>query len=65
MMCFRDKTFCGSDCTRKTCWRHFGAADRVAARAWWSHDPDNAPIAFAPLHEMRPDYQPPATTEES
>ena len=30
MICFRDRTFCDSDCTVTECWRRFGAADRRA-----------------------------------
>ena len=47
MMCYKDKTFCDSDCTRKECWRFFGDGEREGARKWWDHDPDNAPIAFS------------------
>lgn len=47
MMCYKDKTFCSSDCVFKECPRFFGEEEREGARRWWSHDPDNAPIAFA------------------
>jgi len=35
MLCFRDMSFCDSDCTNTECHRHFGPSDRAAARAWW------------------------------
>ncbi len=47
MICFKDRTFCASDCVNKYCFRHFGDDDKYASRLWWSHDPDNAPVAFA------------------
>lgn len=59
MICFRDMTFCGSDCTNTACYRHFGEDDRQAARKWWSHDPDRAPIAFGDLSKGCPEYQSP------
>lgn len=60
MMCFRDKTFCSSDCTNALCHRHFGEDERAAARRWWGHDPDNAPVAFADFSADCTDYAPPA-----
>ena len=60
MICFRDQAFCASDCTLAACRRHFGDAERAAARAWWSHDPDYAPVAFADFSDECPDYRPPA-----
>lgn len=47
MMSYKDQTFCKSDCTNTDCYRYFGEYHRDAARKWWSHDPDNAPIAWA------------------
>lgn len=47
MICFRDMTFCSSDCTNTACHRHFGADDRAAAEKWWG-GPD-APVAFSDL----------------
>lgn len=62
-MCFRDMTFCSSDCTRVACMRHFGPAEDAAARRWWSHDPDNAPIAFSDFSATCSDYRAPMATE--
>ena len=46
-LCYKDKTFCASDCTNTACTRHFGEAEREGSRLWWDHDPDNAPIAMS------------------
>jgi len=45
-MNYKDRTFCDSDCINTHCFRNFSDDERRAARMWWSHDPDNAPIAF-------------------
>jgi hypothetical protein len=45
MICFRDRTFCQSDCTNTGCFRHFGPDDREDAIRWWGSD--EAPIAFS------------------
>ena len=34
MMCYKDKTFCSSDCTRSDCWRYFSEEDREDAKEW-------------------------------
>ena len=59
MICFRDKTWCGSDCTNRACHRFFGPAQAAAARDWWPHDPENAPVSFADYSGNCGDYQPP------
>jgi len=46
-MCYKDRTFCDSDCTQSSCYRFFSSEQKEGARRWWSHDPDNAPIAFS------------------
>jgi len=47
MLCYKDKTFCNSDCIVSSCFRFFGEAEREGSRKWWDHDPDNAPIAVS------------------
>lgn len=47
MICYRDKTFCSSDCINTACHRYFSDEVRQGARKWWDHDPDKAPIAFS------------------
>ena len=46
-LCYKDRTFCKSDCTVKECFRYFGKVQQEGAREWWGHDPDNAPIAMS------------------
>jgi hypothetical protein len=57
MLCFRDMTFCGSDCTNIQCHRFFGAPEREAAARWWG-SPD-APVAFSDFSPSCADYAPP------
>lgn len=46
-ICYKDKTFCYSDCINSECFRYFGKEEQEGARRWWSHDPDNAPVAMS------------------
>ena len=55
-LCYLDRTFCASDCTNTVCHRHFGPARAEGARRWWSHDPENAPVAFSDFSGNCPDY---------
>lgn len=62
MLCFRDMTFCKSDCINTECRRHFGEDDRAAAAKWWEmfKSPDEGPpIAFADFSKGCKDYRPP------
>ena len=45
MLCFKDMTFCSSDCCNQLCGRYFGDSERAQAKAWWKGD--NAPVAFS------------------
>ena len=56
MICYKDKTFCSSNCTNKDCHRFFSDEAREGARKWWRHDPDNAPIAFSDFSGTCPVY---------
>lgn len=56
-MCYKDQTFCSSDCTNERCFRYFGKAQVEGARAWWDHDPDNAPVAFSDFSNTCPEYK--------
>lgn len=58
-LCYKDRTFCVSDCTVSDCWRYFGPEQVEGARRWWPHDPDNAPIAWHDFSGQCPDYTPP------
>jgi hypothetical protein len=45
-MAFLDMTFCSAVCENKECFRQYTKETEEAAREWWSHDPDNAIVAF-------------------
>lgn len=60
MICYKDQTFCKSDCTNTDCFRYFGDDEREGARKWWSHNPDNAPIAWSDFSSDCSDYTPPS-----
>jgi len=57
MMCFRDMTFCSSNCRTEECPRNFTDEQREAARKWWGGE--GAPVAFSDFHRTCPDYNPP------
>lgn len=56
MMCYKDRTFCNSDCIRDDCYRFYNKEVVEGARKWWSHDPDNAPIALSDFSKRCEDY---------
>ena len=56
MICYKDKTFCDSNCTNSNCWRFLSDAEKEGARKWWHHDPDNAPIAFSDFSDTCKEY---------
>ena len=47
MMCYKDMTFCEVKCATVKCIRNLTPDVDEGARQWWSHDPDNAPIALS------------------
>jgi hypothetical protein len=55
MICFRDMTFCASDCANDKCRRHFGEDDKEAAEKWML-DP---PIAWSDFSKDCEEYQKP------
>ena len=54
MMCFRDMTFCNSDCVNSKCPRHFGDEERTKAIEWWGND--KAPVAFSDFSNNCKEY---------
>lgn len=58
MISFKDQTFCSAPCKRDTCFRHWTDELQKAARNWWSHAPDDAPIAFSDFSETCQEYLP-------
>ena len=62
MICFRDMTFCGSDCVNATCHRHFGLQQQAAAKLWAKRSGiKEAPVAFSDFSEGCNDYLKPGT----
>lgn len=60
MICFRDMTFCGSDCANTDCHRHFGEDDSKAAQEWWGEDSEHgAPVAYCDFSKDCPEYKKP------
>jgi hypothetical protein len=55
-LCYKDQTFCSSDCKNDKCFRNYTDVIHEAARKWWSHDPDNAPVAFSDFSKTCPEY---------
>lgn len=35
MLCYRDRTYCGSDVEEHTCGREFTKQDAIDAEKWW------------------------------
>ena len=56
MMCYKDMTFCWSDCTNTSCHRYFGATQEKEADMWWGGP--NAPVALSDFSGSCPDYKP-------
>lgn len=56
-LCYKDRTFCLSDCVNTTCFHHFGEEERKGARLWWSHDPDHVPVAMSDFSKNCKDYK--------
>lgn len=61
MLCFRDMSFCSSDCTNDKCFRHFGDDDAEAAKKWWGDNclKGDPPISFMDFSGDCPDYKKP------
>lgn len=47
MICYKDRTFCNSDCINKECWRYFGEEQREGAKRWWEGCSGEPPVAFS------------------
>lgn len=57
MLCYKDKTFCNSDCTMTDCFRFFGAEQQKGAEEWWGSN--TPPIAFANFSASCDSYKAP------
>ena len=58
MICYRDMSFCDSDCVNAECPRHFGEKEQIGAKQWWSTlgADGEAPIAFCDFSKDCGDY---------
>ena len=57
MLCYKDMTFCSSDCKNEECFRHFGTEQKIGADKWWANfnTPGSAPIAFSDFSYLNDD----------
>lgn len=55
MICYKDMTFCLSDCKNAYCERHWTAEKSESARRWWGGD--NAPVAFSDFSKRCEEYR--------
>lgn len=54
MICYRDMSFCMSDCNNTECPRNFTPEVQEAADKWWGKE--GAPIAFMDFSKMCSSY---------
>ena len=59
MMCYKDMTFCSAVCNNKDCSRQFTKEQSEGAKRWWSHDPENVPVAFSDFSDTCEEYDQP------
>ena len=59
MICYKDRTFCSSDCENSECYRFFGPDQEKAAHEWWGVADEYPPVAFCNFSGDCPDYMPP------
>lgn len=45
MICYKDMTFCKSDCINTNCFRNWTEEKNKDAKKWWGSD--GAPVAFS------------------
>ena len=56
-LCYKDKTFCASDCVNTGCWRNFTDEERENSIKWWGGE--DAPIAMADFSKGCDGYRKP------
>jgi len=47
MLCYRDRTFCGSDCVNDSCMYNFSPQEQQKAIKWWGGE--DVPVAFSDM----------------
>ena len=55
MLCYKDKTFCHSDCINTSCWRYLSPQDEMGAKI------HKLPISMSDFSKDCPDYKEPKT----
>jgi hypothetical protein len=55
MICYKDMTFCKSDCINTNCFRNWTEEKSKDAKKWWGSD--NAPVAFSDFSKDCKDYK--------
>lgn len=56
-LCFKDMSFCSTDCVNTACYRNFSPKLRQQAKEWWGKSKGEPPVAFMNL--MCDKYMPP------
>lgn len=56
MICYKDKTFCGSDCKNTLCHRNITPEVIAGGTAWWGSD--DFPMATSDFSKHCDSYQP-------
>ena len=59
MLCYRDRTFCSSDCTNTSCWRYLSPTDEIRAKEL------DLPVAYSDFSGDCPGYIPEVENGES
>lgn len=63
LFCYKDMTFCNSDCSNTRCHRNFSPEQRANAIKWWGDD--TFPIAWSADYRVDcPDYELPVNMKE-
>ena len=65
MICYRDRTWCGSDCVNAECSRNISTEVMATAKVWWQgfNSKDPVPFATMDLRKGCDEYQPPSNKE--
>lgn len=56
MICYRDMTFCSSNCINTRCFRNFSPEQKEEAARWWKGLPGAAPIAMSDFSKGCEEY---------
>lgn len=61
MICYKDMTFCSSDCTMTSCHSYWDETKNAAAQKWWGKP--GAPVAFSDFSDCCAGYTKPIAEE--